>query len=273
MTAPGSVRDRGQRGFALLIVIWALVLLSLILTHVLSAGRSEAQLARNLRLAAEAEPVADAAVQNTIFHLLDRSPQGWPLQGHHHLILPGGAADVVVENIAGKINPNSADENLLAAVLTLCGASVARIGAISQAIMVWRAPATVPEDDAAAYRAADLRYAPPNAPFETDGEIGLVVGMTPALETCLRPHLSVFQANDTPSVAAADPFVAQAMGLMARQAGDGGALATDEGGNPTVTITAAAIVRGGGHFIRRATIELVAGRLGRPFRVLTWQSL
>jgi general secretion pathway protein K len=264
--------DRRQAGFALLIVVWALVLLSLILTHVLSAGRSEAQLARNLRLAAEAEPVADGAVQNTIFHLLDPSPNGWPLQGRHHVILPGGVADVLVENVAGKIDPNAADEPLLTAILTQCGASATEVEGIAQAIMLWRAPATTPDAGVAAYRAAGLSYAPPGAPFETDDEIGLVAGMAPALQTCLRPHLSVYQNNDTPSLAAADAFVAQALELVARQSGEASVVAASQSGDATVTITAAAVGREGGHFTRRATIRLVAGRLGRPFRVLTWQA-
>lgn len=257
----------------MLIVIWALVLLSLILTHVLSAGRSEAQLARNLRLAAEAEPVADAAVQNTIFHLLDRSPNGWPLHGRHHLILPGGAADVLVENVAGKINPNTADQPMLSAMLTLCGAAAPEADAISQAIMVWRAQAGTPDAGIAAYRAAGLTYAPPGAPFETNDEIGLVIGMTPALRDCLLPHLSVYQENTTPSLTAADPLVAKVLELVARESGEASLLGDDETAEPTVLITAAALGRGGGRFVRRATVRLVAGRLGRPFRMLTWEAL
>jgi general secretion pathway protein K len=134
------MRAREQAGFALLIVIWSLVLLSFILAHVLSAGRGEVELARNLRAAMEAEPVADGAVQNTIFHLLDPSPQHWPLQGRHSIILPGGVADVRIEDVAGEINPNTADETLLDAALTLCGVSGNAMVAIANASMAWRAP-------------------------------------------------------------------------------------------------------------------------------------
>ena len=52
----------GERGFALLLVLWTLVLLSLIVTGMVSAGRVEAQLASNLRAAAVAEAAADGAV-------------------------------------------------------------------------------------------------------------------------------------------------------------------------------------------------------------------
>jgi general secretion pathway protein K len=268
------MRAREQAGFALLIVIWSLVLLSFILAHVLSAGRGEVELARNLRAAMEAEPVADGAVQNTIFHLLDPSPQHWPLQGRHSIILPGGVADVRIEDVAGEINPNTADETLLDAALTLCGVSGNAMVAIAKAIMAWRAPAPPGNPLGAAYQAAGLGYAPPGEPFESSDEIGLVVGMTPALRACITPHISVFQENDTPSLRAADPFVVRALTLVAEQTGAGNLLTGDDASyDPTVTITAAAVGRAGGHFTRRATIRLVSGRRGRPFRVLTWQSL
>jgi general secretion pathway protein K len=265
--------DRQQAGFALLIVVWALVLLSFILAHVLSAGRSEVQLARNLRAAAEAEPVADAAVQNTIFHLLDTSPRHWPLQGRHFLTLPGGAADIVIENVAGKINPNTADEPLLDAALTVCGLSGTQVSQLAQAIMAWRAPASGADSLAAGYQAAGLDYAPPGAPFETSDEIGLVLGMTPALRGCLLPHISVYQENDTPSLSAADSFVVRALTLLAANTGAANVLSDASASDPTVTITAMAVGRAGGRFTRRATIRLVAGRRGRPFRILSWQAL
>jgi general secretion pathway protein K len=278
----GRTRDREQRGFALLIVVWSLVLLSFILAHVLSAGRSEVELARNLRAAAEAEPVADAAVQNTIFHLLDPSPQHWTLQGRHRLTLPGGVADVRIENVAGKINPNTADETLLDAALTLCGVTGNARRGIAQAIMAWRAPPSsndqtgnqTGDQPGGSYQAAGLDYAPPGAPFETSDEIGLVIGVTPAVRACLLPQISVYQENDTPSLRAADPFVVRALTLVAEQTGADNLLTGDDAaGDTTVTITAAAVGRGGGHFTRRATIRLVSGRRGRPFRVLNWQSL
>lgn len=266
--------DRQQAGFALLIVVWSLVLLSFILAHVLSTGRGEVELARNLRAAAEAEPVADGAVQDTIFHLLDASPQHWPPQGRHSIVLPGGVADVRIENVAGLINPNSADAALLDAALTLCGLSGNAMASLTQAIMEWRAPASPTSHPDAAYQAAGLSYAPPGQPFETSDEIGLVIGMTSGLRACLLPHISVFQENETPSLRAADPFVVRALTLDAEQTGDSNLLIGGEaGGDPTVTITAAAVGPGGGHFTRRATIRLVPGRRGRPFRVLNWQSL
>jgi Tfp pilus assembly protein PilX len=53
-------RRTHERGFALLIVLWALVLLTLVFTQLVSAGRGEAELTANLRAGATAEAAADA---------------------------------------------------------------------------------------------------------------------------------------------------------------------------------------------------------------------
>ena len=47
-----AARVRHQRGFALLLVLWAMVLLSLIGARIAACGRAEAQLAANVRDAA-----------------------------------------------------------------------------------------------------------------------------------------------------------------------------------------------------------------------------
>jgi general secretion pathway protein K len=267
-----------EGGFALLLVLWSLVLLSLILSQVLSVGRTEAQLAANLRRAAIAEAVADGAVQQTIFHLLQSPPRRMLPAMQSEVVLPDGAASVVVENVAGKVNPNTAAAPLLSAMLRRCGTSSRTAAAISQAILTWRSPPNQAGDArnavaAAPYRSADLPYAPPGAPFETSGEIGLVLGMTPALRGCLSPHISIYQQQEDPSPAAADSFVIAAMTAAARETGDAIVNDADQPDEITVTITADARLHGGGRFQRRATVRLTATPGGQPFRILNWESL
>jgi general secretion pathway protein K len=60
------------------------------------------------------------------------------------------------------------------------------------------------------YQAAGLDYGPPAAPLETLGELGRVVGMTPAILATIRPHLTLF-GPPQPSAASADPIVAAAL--------------------------------------------------------------
>ena len=207
-----SRRPLRECGFALLIVLWSLVLLSFILTQLLSAGRTEAQLAANLRNAAVAEAMADGAVQEALFHLVAQGPQVWAPGQTHVVHIGRGVAEVSIENLSDKVNPNIADVPVLKAMFMLCGSPPARAVALAQAIVVWRGDASVgPGGNVfAAYQAAGAGYLPPAAPLESLDELGLIIGMTPQLLTCLTPHLSLYQ--DAPaSLRSNDPFVASAL--------------------------------------------------------------
>jgi general secretion pathway protein K len=267
-----SISGRALRecGFALLIVLWSLVLLSLILTQLLSAGRTEAQLAANLRNAAVAEAMADGAVQEALFHLVAQGPLFWA-PGQTHIVHIGrGVAEVSIENLSDKVNPNIADVPVLTAMLMLCGSPPARATTLAQAIVVWRGDATGSGGNIfAAYQAAGTGYLPPAAPLESLDELGLIIGMTPQLLTCLTPHLSLYQ--DTPaSLRSSDPFVARAL-RAAQQEGDMVAETPATSGAQAVVVTATAIASGA-RFVRRATVRLVASEDRRPFRILRWES-
>jgi general secretion pathway protein K len=265
-----SGRTLRECGFALLIVLWSLVLLSLILTQLLSAGRTEAQLAANLRNAAVAEAMADGAVQEALFHLVAQGPLAWA-PGQTHIVHIGrGVAEVSIEDLSGKVNPNTADVPVLSAMLMLCGSPPVRAAALAQAIVVWRGDATgAGRDVLAGYQAAGAGYLPPAAPLESLDELGLIIGMTPQLLTCLTPHLSLYQ--DAPaSLRSSDPFVASAL-RAAAQEGDMVAETPATIGAPAVVITAVATATGA-RFVRRATARLVASEDRRPFRILRWET-
>ena len=259
-----------QRGFALLIVLWSLVLLSLILTQMLSAGRTEAQLAANLRNAAMAEAVADGAVEEALFHLAAHGPLAWRPEGTHLVRIGHGAAEVAIEDLSNKVNPNSADAALLQAMLVSCGASPGQAAGLSQAVIAWRGDADGSGADMTApYRAAGLGYLPPREPMQSLDELPMIVGVTPQLASCLRPHMSLY--SDGPASArSADPFVAQAV-MVATQGGNALAGTPSTAGDTAVEITARATVPGG-RFVRRATARLIPAEDKRPFRILRWEA-
>lgn len=263
-------RTLRECGFALLIVLWSLVLLSLILTQLLSAGRTEAQLAANLRNAAVAETTADGAVQEALFHLLAQGPLVWA-PGQTHIVHIGrGVAEVSIQSLSDKVNPNIADVPVLKAMLMLCGSPPTRATALANAIVVWRGDAAGPGGNvSAAYQAAGAGYLPPTAPLESLDELGLIIGMTPQLLTCLTPHLSLYQ--DAPaSLRSNDPFVARAL-RAAAQDGDMIAETPATIATPAIVVTATATARGT-RFVRRATVRLVASENRRPFRILRWEA-
>jgi general secretion pathway protein K len=69
------------RGFALVIVLWTMVLLAFVMTHMVTAGRSEARIAANFVANADAETQADGAVVETVFRMIDASDAHWDVGG------------------------------------------------------------------------------------------------------------------------------------------------------------------------------------------------
>src|SRR6516165_2246109 len=107
----------GQRGFALLIVLWTLALLALLGTQLMTAARQDTQLARNLLDAAALQAAANGAVQQAVFATLDTSNRHWNADGITRTIRVGRFPVAVrVDNEAEKINPNVASLALLQAL-------------------------------------------------------------------------------------------------------------------------------------------------------------
>src|SRR5438874_4375573 len=118
-----SAPARGQRGFALLIVLWTLVLIAFIVAHVTAAGRTEIRIAGNLAANAAAQAAADGAIYQAIFKLSEPRPdQRWVADsGVHELRIGESRIALRIEDEAGRINPNLASAALLAALLQAVG--------------------------------------------------------------------------------------------------------------------------------------------------------
>jgi general secretion pathway protein K len=256
-----------------LIVLWTLVLLVLLVTQLTAAGRRETRIAANLRSGAAAEAAADGAVYEALFHLEDSSAGHWNVDGTLHRVrVPHGVATIRIRSEAGKVNPNTAPVALMAALLHNLGVEPQMAATVAAAIINWRTSDLPPQlvvATAAQYRAAGRDYGPPGAPFESLDELGLVLGMTPALLERLIPHLSIYQGGD-PTPAAADPIVlralAEAAGADSTMVGAGG------GGAAPVSITAEVREVDGSVFVRHAIIRMQPTADGRPYQILAWDT-
>jgi len=258
-----------EGGFALLIVLWAVVLLTLLVTQLTAAGRTGVQVAANLRGAAAAEAAADGAVHAAAFHLLDPASRWIPDGTEHALSVAGGQAVVRIDDEAGKVNPNTASPELLQALLRRLGADSRTADGVAAAIVDWRFPGAQGQPGGAKvaeYRAAGRDYGPPGKPFRSIAELGAVLGMTPDLLTRLSPNVTVLTDLD-PDPAAAPPLVRQAMEDL-RPAG-----AVRRQPPRTVTITAGITGDLGGRFVRRAAVRLGATEKEPLLQILTWDAL
>ena len=277
-----------ERGFALLIVLWTLVLLSLLVSAMAASGSLRTRQAGDLRRNAQLEAAADGGVELAAFHLLDASlpPAGghWFADGREHRVRQDGGLVLSIRlfNEAGKVNPNRAQAALLAALLQASGADARNAATIATNIVAWRFFGSMGAD----YQAAGRDYQPPGGAFESLNELGLVLGMTPPLLAAVTPHLSLYQDGD-PDPTLADPVVRSALLLAGADPNAPAPAGTATQGPPdesAVTVVVDA-EDGAGHRFRRRAIVLggaggsggqtggAAGAAeGRPFRVMSWDA-
>jgi general secretion pathway protein K len=215
-SAPLEWRRSG--GFALLVVLWTLVLIAFIVAHLTASGRTEMRIAGNLVADAVTEAAADGAIAAAIFNQLDTNPgQRWPLNGEpHELVIGNSRVKVQLEDEAGRVNPSAASPALLEALLRATGSDPESARRLAAAIGGWvGSELAKPSQHAllAEYRAAGLDYGPPGEPLQTIDELGRVLGMTPAVLAAIRPHLTLF-GPPQPNPASADPVVAAALAAI-----------------------------------------------------------
>jgi len=269
----------GERGFALLIVLWAIVLAALIGTQVTALGRRETHIATNLRSAAIVEAASDGAVYEAIYHLL-RGEADWVAGAPHHLTVGGTGVDVTVEDESGKIDLNAAPAPLLAALFATLNVEASQAQGLANAIAIWRGDQTTgpASDPNQAYRAAGRDYGPPGEPFKSIDELSLVLGMTPDLFQATKPHVTLWGGGSV-NPQTTDLVVAQALRQVPP---DPNANAQPQQPQPNpqqnqqqnqeraVTIDAVALGADRASFHRRAVVQLQPGN-GNGYVILTWE--
>ena len=275
-------RGDGEAGFALVLVMWVLLLLGLLGAGLLHEARMTRQQAASVSRALQARAAADGAIRRVILGLLNpRDPLRWPLDGtRRSVILFGRPIQVQVASEAGKVDLNAASPDLLAALFRGAGLGPPEAADLAASVVAWRQPAPASADDPdAPYRDAGRPYGPRHGPFRAVGELRLVLGMTDPLQEAVRPLVTVW--SHAPGV---DRGTAgnDMLDLLA-QAGDGGAglqrTAREHGeaagaDRPPAVGEALAItawLEDGGWVTERRAVVQLAGSRKEPYRVLSWQ--
>jgi general secretion pathway protein K len=272
MSENRSVRERG---FALLIVLWTMVMLALLSAQITGAGRSEAQLAASLRNAAQLEAAANGAIDETIWHMLDGSGTQWlPGAGAYDLPEPGALVHVTIEDERGKMDINQVPPQLIGALLSVLGNDNATAKAVSTAIVDWRSQSS-PADAASSvppeYIMDGRAWGPPGQEFERLDELQLVRGVTPQIYQAMLPYITL-DLEQAPWLQYASPLMQAAMDKSKRTAGVM-VESPDDRGPIVLRIEAVAIGHGGERFVRRVLMRL-DGTLSGPawkYRILEWE--
>lgn len=176
-----------QNGMVLIIVLWIMTLLAVMAGSFAYSMRIETRLATGVVERAQARALAEAGVAYALNLQLNPDPEAqkqWPPNGDwHDWQFGGGHLRIQVVDAAGLINLNTANTELLKALLAEAGVDGQDQDRLADAIQDWRdvdndaLPNGAENDD---YRAAG-QAGPKNAPFESVEELGSVLGMTQAL--------------------------------------------------------------------------------------------
>ena len=102
------------------------------------------KLANNMNEATVAETASDGAIYQTFFHLLATGEPHWAAPGRYRLVVGDAVVQVSIENLAGRINPNTATPESLRELLLALGVNASDAAALGTAIVTWRTPAERP---------------------------------------------------------------------------------------------------------------------------------
>lgn len=281
----------GERGLALVSVLWAISILTLIAATILTSSTLSRRLENNARRELQARVLADAAINRTVLALLDhRAEKRWRIDGVPQVFeFDGTPIRVSIEDELGKIDLNVANDVLIRGLFRAAGLGSGAADVLADRVLDWRSLSGLKSLDGADrsdYERERLAYRPRGGAFQSVDELRLVMGMTPELFEKLVSAVTVHSKRPT-----IDPSTASRLALLALPGMDEGR-ADDliaarsrkaQAGNtlptgvldPSISLGGRAfavrveIGRDGLSYEQRAVIELT-GDPQRPYMVLAW---
>jgi len=291
-----SAAGRRQKGIALVIVLWILLLVTISTGAYTLMARMDQLEAHTVISSTRARMAAEAGINLAVLSLRDPDeltrmvPDGRPYEIQVQDVL----VEIQVTDERGKVDINAVDETTLLQLFQGHGLEGDDAVYLAAAVMDW---ADVDEMERAngaelpAYSSAGLDVGPGNRPFLMIEEILQVLGMPWDLFKKIEPGLTVFSESGTP-----DPAYAPLEALLAlpdmteedalnfieeRQSQDAttgvgtalpnGQVAMARGRGLTYSILAKATLPNGVWDQVEATIRLGGGSTGLPYKVLRWR--
>jgi general secretion pathway protein K len=288
---------RRERGIAMVIVLWVVMLLTVIVCSFVYNARTHIQATGNLTTRAQARALADAGVHRAVYELHKPVTDGerWKPDGRvYEMNLADGKVSVTILDETALIDLNAAPEALLQNLLYSVGVEEGQAQTLVAAIQDWRdvddlvRPGGAEVDQ---YLAAGLKQGPPNRDYLRVDELKGVLGMTPELYDKVSAALTVYTMSPginsalsprqvlmaIPNVIPADvdAYLTQRQEqLTAGQAPTPfppAAPYAGGGGNMVYTVRSEAVLADGTAFVREAVARLANGNPKHPFGFLDWR--
>jgi len=189
-----------QRGVAMIMVLWMIVVMMGMAATLLYAVKTEMQMVSFARTSAQARSFAEAAVHYTVMQLF-LPPDQREIRiggGTTAWIYNGYAAEIQVVGENGLVDINQANRQLLKYVLERVGLVADDAETMLDRIEDFRDPDDLKHLNGAEdadYEADGLAYGAKDAPFERIEELQQVFGMTASLYQALSRYVSVNSAS------------------------------------------------------------------------------
>jgi general secretion pathway protein K len=282
-SSAGAAPSR-EKGLALLLVLWIVLILGLLSSQVLQAGRSDLLTAQNVLQSSRAQAFADGAIDAVLSGLISGSRNSLSVRADGSIYgwrFADSKLFVRVTAESGRIDINNASFATLSRLISASGAPDVDAEAVASAIVDYRSvdggglPSSTPND---------YLVAPKHAPFQSVLELMSIDRMTEDLFSRIDDAVTILSGQATPDLNAASPLVRAAVqGTRASEldtaidiatvnlsetprvlvAGNGAATLT---GAP-IRVNAAALTDAGGFVSLESIVQLAPGSM-LPYRLL-----
>jgi general secretion pathway protein K len=270
-------RQRQQEGFALIAVLWSLLLIGLLVAFTIRVGRDDTTVSQNVLHQAKARAAAMAGVSLALAGALDQhlasdwQTDGTPQQIQYHDTM----LTVRIYDENGKIDINGCQQDKLRQLFAAAGETDDRAKEIAEHVVEWRTPAATGSKNATG-SASDQSDRPRGGPFESVDEIRLVRGVTSDLFGAVASLLTVYSPGCQVDLSVASPAVRQALqGMSPQELDEEGSSRPTFASIPALagrvfTIQVSALASSGAVYRVETTIRFLNDR-NKPFWTLAWR--
>jgi general secretion pathway protein K len=213
----GNIQTRGgQRGLALVMVLWLIVLLSILASGHARNVHTETQLAARQLQLAKGRALVEAGVQHAILELLSRDrTDAWPADGSIGMLAFDNARiRIAIRDATGLVDLNAASPMLLSALLASTSVDPGTQNAVVAAVLDWRDTDDLTHLNGAedsAYLAAGQAWSARDGEFSSVDELNYVMGMNRQLFDELVPFVTVYSEQSGINLEFAAPFLIGAL--------------------------------------------------------------